>query len=633
MRYAIYDRALSHLPRSYKLWHAYLTARLADCAGLPPSAPVYADVNELFERALIHMHKMPVIWRMFLDFQLLQPARITATRRNFDRALRALPVTQHLAWVWPSYLKFADQCGVPETAMRIWRRYVRLAPAQREAFVDTLLAAGQTDAAAAELAALVNDERFVSQRGKTRHDLWTDLLKLIVPHAAAITSLDTDAVLRSGIRRYPHEVARLWTALAEVYTRQGLFERARSIYAEALEAVNTVRDLAIVFDAYTQHEEGVIEGKMAELESLQTELDASVADESNNNNNNNSSANGSGSASTESVSARKARFAAALSACEQEVDLRMMRLDKLIASRPLLVNTVLLRQNPHNVPEWLNRVKLCGGDPARTVSTFALAVATVDPALADGQAQMLWARFAAFYQRHKQWGDARSVYVRAVAAPYPTAEALAFVWLKWAEMELAAGKPRRALAVLQRATTPPRDYRSAGSSSSSAGSASSQASASVYKNTRLWAFLADLQESLGPLDAARAVYERMMQLRVITPALLLNYAKLLEEHKHYEDAFRAYEKGAALFPYPAVAPVWTAYLRKFVDRYGGAKLERTRDLFEQALAAAPQEFCRPIYLLYAQFEERVGTPRYVFVKIETIRNILNMVLFFLVESL
>lgn len=38
--------------------------------------------------------------------------------------------------------------------------------------------------------------------------------------------------------------------------------------------------------------------------------------------------------------------------------MRLARLEFLMDRRPLLLNRVLLRQNPHNVQEWLKRVKL-----------------------------------------------------------------------------------------------------------------------------------------------------------------------------------------------------------------------------------------------------------------------------------
>lgn len=62
--------------------------------------------------------------------------------------------------------------------------------------------------------------------------------------------------------------------------------------------------------------------------------------------------------------------------------------------------------------------------------------------------------------------------------------------------------------------------------------------------------------------------------------MILNYAAYLEEHKYYEDSFRAFEKGIDVFDYPHVQEIWLAYLKKFIERYGGKKLERARDLFE-----------------------------------------------------
>src|SRR4051794_26722970 len=39
---------------------------------------------------------------------------------------------------------------------------------------------------------------------------------------------------------------------------------------------------------------------------------------------------------------------------------------------------------------------------------------------------------------------------------------------------------------------------------------------------------------------------------------------------------------------------------------GGSKLERTRDLFEQALDKCPAKYCKPLFLMYAALEEEHG---------------------------
>lgn len=48
------------------------------------------------------MHKMPRIWTQYLEL-LVQRRKVTRARRTFDRALQALPITQHDR-VWVLYL-------------------------------------------------------------------------------------------------------------------------------------------------------------------------------------------------------------------------------------------------------------------------------------------------------------------------------------------------------------------------------------------------------------------------------------------------------------------------------------------------------------------------------------------------
>ncbi|NWN33570.1 hypothetical protein GY663_30810, partial [Klebsiella michiganensis] len=86
----VLERAVTTLPRSYKLWKLYLELRTKHLANKNPAkfAPHYVKVNALFERALVLLNKMPRIWEMYLTFLMQQPL-VTTTRRTFDRALRA----------------------------------------------------------------------------------------------------------------------------------------------------------------------------------------------------------------------------------------------------------------------------------------------------------------------------------------------------------------------------------------------------------------------------------------------------------------------------------------------------------------------------------------------------------------
>lgn len=153
-RVAVYERALGVLPGSYKLWMGYLSLSVRGVSSLCLDDPRMEGVNVLFERALVFMHKMPLVWCAYIDF-LASQRLITRTRRACDRALQALPVTQH-SHLWPRYLEFAKACGCRDTCVRVFRRYLQLNPRDRKDFVDYLCASGDWDEAAVQLSAAVN---------------------------------------------------------------------------------------------------------------------------------------------------------------------------------------------------------------------------------------------------------------------------------------------------------------------------------------------------------------------------------------------------------------------------------------------------------------------------------------------
>jgi len=130
--------------------------------------------------------------------------------------------------------------------------------------------------------------------------------------------------------------------------------------------------------------------------------------------------------------------------------------------------------------------------------------------------------------------------------------------------------------------------------------------ARLFKSLKLWSFYVDLEESLGTVESTKAVYDKILELRIANAQIIVNYAAFLEENKYFEECFKVYERGVELFTFPVSFEVWNIYLSKFVKRYGGSKLERARDLFEQALEKCPAQSCKPIFLMYAQLEEEHG---------------------------
>ncbi|KAK4270672.1 hypothetical protein QN277_019450 [Acacia crassicarpa] len=595
-RFVIYERALKALPGSYKIWHAYLRERQELVRNLPITHSQYDTLNNTFERALVTMHKMPRIWIMYLQ-TLTEQKLMTRTRRTFDRALCALPVTQHDR-IWEPYLIFVSQKGIPiETSLRVYRRYLKYDPTHIEDFIEFLINSSLWQEAAERLASVLNDDQFYSIKGKTKHRLWLELCDLLTRHANEVSGLNVDAIIRGGIRKFTDEVGRLWTSLAEYYIRRGLHEKARDIFEEGMSTVVTVRDFSVIFDSYSQFEESMLSYKMEEM-GLSDEEEEEDNDQEN------------------GFGDEDVRFLGKLSledfekkilhgfwlSDKNDIDLRLARLEHLMERRPELANSVLLRQNPHNVEQWHRRVKLFEGNPTRQILTYTEAVRTVDPMKAVGKPHTLWVAFAKLYEDHKDLANARVIFDKAVQVNYKSVVHLASVWCDWAEMELRHKNFKGTLELMRRATAEP----SVEVKRRVAADGNEPVQMKLHKSLRLWTFYVDLEESLGTLESTRAVYERILDLRIATPQIIINYAYFLEEHKYFEDAFKVYERGVKIFKYPHVKDIWITYLSKFVKRYGKTKLERARELFENAVETAPADQVRPLYLQYAKLEEDYG---------------------------
>ncbi|KAG0202966.1 Pre-mRNA-splicing factor SYF1 [Mortierella sp. GBA30] len=565
-QFVVYERAVKELPGSYKLWKVYLDQRRQHLAkrNLPyvKAQEDWESVDDCYDRALVLLHKMPRIWIDYLDHLMATP-RITKTRRTFDRALRALPITQHIR-IWNLYLGWAKKVG-GETALKVYKRYLKLEPNHGEDYVDLLISMERYDEAASRLCKMINDEHFQSMHGKSHYQLWRQLCDIICTHPKEIRSLPIERIIRSGIKRFTDQTGRLWNDLAKYWILLHHFEKARDVYEEAITSVMTVRDFTQVFDAYAEFEESVISAKMEAAE--QAEADGEEVD-------------------------------------QMELDMRLMRLERLMERRPFLVNEVLLRQNPNSVHEWQKRVELWGDNAQKVVDTYTKAVTTIHPKKADGKFNSLWVNFAKFYEEGDDMASARTIFEKATKVNYKTVNDLADVWCEYAEMELRNENYDAALQVMGRATIPSKQKNVAFHDETL------PVQIRVYKSLRLWSFYVDLEESIGTVDSTKAVYDKVLELKIANPQIIVNYANFLEENKFFEDSYKVYERGIDLFGYPIAFELWNTYLLKFIERYGGTKLERARDLFEQALEKVPAKYAKPLYLMYGNLEETHGLARH-----------------------
>lgn len=85
------------------------------------------------------------------------------------------------------------------------------------------------------------------------------------------------------------------------------------------------------------------------------------------------------------------------------------------------------------------------------------------------------------------------------------------------------------------------------------------------------------------MESTKAVYDRILELRIANAQVIVNYAAFLEENLYYEESFKVrnacvqctmllkmcqvYERGTELFTFPVSFEIWNIYLAKFIKRY------------------------------------------------------------------
>uniref|UniRef100_A0A0W0FZS5 Pre-mRNA-splicing factor SYF1 n=1 Tax=Moniliophthora roreri TaxID=221103 RepID=A0A0W0FZS5_MONRR len=645
----LYESALVQFPNSFKLWKSYLTMRISFVLGkqivkkraggrkkFPEMKDALEDEKEdieqwegglhpiigweewkalvaVFERALMWLPKLPRLWSMYFSifFHPKCPSVLSHThaRRTFDRALRTLPPSLH-SRIWTRYLVWAESQG-GATTVAVFRRYIAVDPSITEYYTNLLLSPSSGAPRPLEAAKLLLSlarkaarGEYTSPEGKSPYQLlgdWIDVVEKFSDdvgldveetdesHKAAAreeeekeaqnqadeepASVDGKLIRVAGppvavdsdgkaLPAYDEDVDPLSSRKLNIeriiekdgfgvykdqagrlWTGLATYWIKRGEFDRAKETFEKGLASVLTIRDFTQ----IFDAYSEFSESLISAMMESLADEED-----------------EEDAAET----------EKELDIRMKEFEELMDRRPFLVNDVLIRRNPNDVQEWEKRVALWGTDDKRVRGT-------------TGQAE-------------EDLDSARKILEKATKVNFKAVEDLAEIWCEWAELEIRHENYDEAIRVMQRAAAIPKNTKI------NYHDHSLSVQARLFKSLKLWSFYVDLEESLGTVETAKQVYDKILELRIANAQIIINYAAFLEDNKYFEESFKVYERGVELFTFPVSFEIWNIYLSKFVKRYGGTKIERTRDLFEQALEKCPAKSCKSIFLMYGKFEEEHG---------------------------
>ena len=642
VRRLIGQRSVASLPGSYKLWknHWEFVVQQHKYQRLDDLEKPYTFVIETFETALRTLHSFPRVWMEYLHFVLSLAdkcldirgtwmTKTTFLRKLANRALQALPLAQHEQKVWPVLLEcwkdesedladfFADddddndkeenskktespealQLRV-ETRCRLLKRYCMLQPTYRATLCQVYIQNHKWGEAAVLYQHMLSS---ASPDHPEYFDWWNALADLCTQHPMEVeqAGVPWEAMVRAGIQManagnnsnsvLAEMQGMLWSKLADSWIRRGEFDLARSVFEEALESVSRVRDFTILFDAYLQFEEGLLEAVAEEME--EEEGDDTLAAEQQQDENDWDILLG---------SAGKKDNDKPQQPTMADMELALARAEYLTARRPILLNRVLLRQNPHNIGEWLERSKLYvkQKEPVLAAAALEEALQTVRANKANnGSPSSLVTELMKLYEEESVY-KARDLLDRICNQheyAFRNPDDLAECYAAWVELELRNEKWDDALAIARGAVAP-------------VNRANGNKALNLTKSLRLWDLLLDLEESLGTVQTTKDAYNRALEIKVATPMHIMNFSSFLAEHKYFEESFTVYERGVELFafPHPGAKLLWKSYIEAFLKRYKGVKIERVRDLFQRCLETCPPEESSEFFMMNGEFEEEYG---------------------------
>ena len=459
IRKKIYLVSLHYLPGSYKLWYNYLKEE-REYAKANYNIPnkYYDEVNKLHEQALIYMMKMPKIWIDFIQFMFEQNL-ITKTKTIFNKALQAIPITQHKK-LWDIYIPYIESLSnCHQTKIEIFKRYIKFNPDYKEKFINFLIGIKEFNTAIYYIIEILNDENFYSKENKSQYYYWIILCQIINNYPEYIDlsicnkELNVDRVIRHGIKKYSDEVGNLWVTLANYYIKIGLIEKAREIFEEALEKILTVRDFSLVFNSYLNFEQEMMKYNIFNSEiSVDNNLELSCKNGENEENKLtelelNELENAMNELKFEEIKYEKIEEDENIQKGDTENNsnikkFNFIRVNNLLQRRPFLLNSTILRRNPNNVNEWLKRIELMKekNDFNQIKKLYEECLNTIKINEAYGKLSEIYISYANFYEENNNIKKANEIYFKGCNLNYKKTEENVTMWCLWCEMNIRQQK-------------------------------------------------------------------------------------------------------------------------------------------------------------------------------------------------
>ncbi|KAK6461891.1 Pre-mRNA-splicing factor SYF1 [Scheffersomyces coipomensis] len=611
----ILERAVQNLPKADQLWITYLdlVQSVVEHLNYFHYKQQFLYTNKLFDRSLLLLYTNSDIWMKYLQFLLkTQSNEITLIRRKFNLALRSLPLKAHTL-IWPLYLNFADSVG-GKTAAKIYQKYLQYLD---EDILKGLKSRSDQDGLGGTIEDFIqkfdefgdfnqvgklykiiidHPEQYISL-SRTILQIWLDYIEFILDREEEVIQEDDqqkennhhrwhsndsyfEDLVFKGIRKFPDQMGKFYIKLTQYYKlKSGNDDKVRYFYEKGIKECVTVQDFLLLYNDSISFEEQIIDelGEKFESNPDDKKLD-------------------------------------------KELEYRLYYFNELINNRPLLLNDMMLRQDINNLDVWFERFGLFKDDLNQKLQTFAQALMKINPFKAHSllgneshKLSKIWIDYTKIYSVKQDFKTANLIFTKAKSSQFNHPDELADIYIAWSEMLLEStfkDADSRSIKIIEEVLL------SGGDEKIDYDDSSIDIHKRIRKSIKLWLFYIDLLESFvesetdeSEINKVMEAYNKLIDIKIATPKIILDYANFLESYKYFEKSFTIYEIGLKLFKDASIKfEIWNVYLTKTLNTKNnkGYNIERIRDLFEQALDQSPTYLSKQFLILYSNFEQENG---------------------------
>jgi pre-mRNA-splicing factor SYF1 len=613
----ILQRAVTQLPKSEELWEIYLNLLIeaSQLLNYYHHKREITIIQHIFDQALQLLGSSWTIWHKYLSFLTEKMAsEVTLIRRKFNLALYNL---KDHGLLWPLYLQFADEIGGP-TAVSIYKKYLQyidytsLKGLSKDSmniqdFIEKFIEFEDFKQASILFEKILEDPNQYLELPKPTLQIWIDYFDMILEFPTKSDSLDHyfELLVQKGLVKFPDQIGTFYLKLTTYFKERTDYIKTRYYFDQGIKVCVSVLDFVTIYDAYVEFEEEEVMRLSKELEEEEGEEEEGEEKEEGKL----SELSPSELSSSESKSNGSTKYSKFT-----EFEFRMNYFENLLNNREILQNDMMLRQDINNIDEWIKRVEIYKDNLDQVLQTYVLAITKVNPFMAhslsnnpDNKLSRIWINYANVYASRNDFKTADAIFRKSVTSQFKHTDELAELYIQWSETALTSNSDdadTKAVEIIEQVLFKRKEPQN-----------DLDIHKRIYRSAKLWSYYLDLLESFiesedqkDDIEKVTKAYMKMVELKIATPTVIINYASLLQSWNYFEQSFTAYEMGLKQFNDAKIKfEIWNVYLTKILSR--DVDIERARDLFEQCLfgeSPCPASMSKSVILLYSKYEQDKG---------------------------